>query len=287
MKLRIVSLALLGLTTVASVAAAEPDAGRARAAEAFKAGQAAFRAHDYERAAERFEQAAAIAPHAATLLNAAEARESGGQPERAAELCDRVLAMPAVEARFRAAATAQLERLAPKIGTLEVVGDPSRRVRLGAVELPIPLRRRVMPGPITFDVVDPQTLEREARSADVAAGSTVTVDVTRRPVVEPAPAPVVPRATRAKGPPTLSWVSFGVAGVAGATAGIFGVRTLDAHDAFDRDPSPSTRDDFYRDRLVTNVALGTAVVAAAVGVVVWLVDGPRRAEADATVGALR
>src|SRR5437868_2667472 len=65
-----------------------------RAAEIFRQAQAAFARREFSAAAAAFEQAASFENHPATLLNAAEAWEAVPDEVRAAEDCDRVLAMP-------------------------------------------------------------------------------------------------------------------------------------------------------------------------------------------------
>ena len=56
--------------------------------------------------------------------------------------------------------------------------------------------------------------------------------------------------------------------------GFFGVRTLDAKDVYQLTPTAGTRSDFYTERTLANAALGAAVAAAAIGIVLWVVDGP-------------
>lgn len=273
---------LAAVTLAATLASAEATAdgrdARARAGDEFRAGQAAFRQHEYIRAAEHFERAAAIAPHAATLLNAAEAWEAAGDLARAADLCDRVVSAPDTEARYLSVATRQLERLAPKIATIAIVGDASRRVRFGSIELPVPLRRRVMPGPVSFSVVDPETGRTETREVVGVAGETTTIDLGAAPArPEPQASAAMPPPAR-RGPPVASWIAFGVAAAGAGGVALFGVRTLDAKDAYERAPTLARRDAFYTERTLTDVALGTAVVAAAVGIVLWVIDEPARHE---------
>ncbi|MBK6692852.1 MAG: hypothetical protein IPG50_11720 [Myxococcales bacterium] len=69
---------------------------------------------------------------------------------------------------------------------------------------------------------------------------------------------------------------MGLGGALAATAGVFGVQTLDAKSAYEDGPTPETLDTFRRDRLLTNVFAGGAIVALGVGVVVWLVSGTQR-----------
>ena len=84
--------ALVGAISFASSALAEPT-DKQRAAELFAGGEAALKRGDFPGAGAAFEQAALYAPHPSALLNAAEAWELAGDVTRAAELCDRALAM--------------------------------------------------------------------------------------------------------------------------------------------------------------------------------------------------
>jgi len=299
----------------ADVGAPGPEA-RKRAAEAFAEGQAAFAQRDFLGAARRFEAAAAIAPHPATFLNASEAWEAAGKLERAAEACDRVLADPGAEARFTTAARARLARVEPRIGWLVVTSEPGIRVRIDEEPEGGPRRLRVAPGRhvVTF-VKRGGALDEHV--VDVTASETVSVapladDAAHPAVVAPVAAPSGASSpagasssgasssgasssgtSPGSGPPLGSWVAFGAAGVAAGVGGAFGIVTLRARDDFDATPSASTRDAFYDNRTITNVAFVAAGVLAVTGAVVWLIapssrssEGARAAGRGGSPGAV-
>jgi hypothetical protein len=119
---------------------------------------------------------------------------------------------------------------------------------------------------------------------DARAGTSSVIDldppapppepaVSARPPESPAAAPAPHRTA-----PTGTWIAFGLAGAASATALVAGAMTLSARSDFTSAPSVDARDRFYRARTITNVAWGVAGLAAATGAVLWLTapsDSPR------------
>src|SRR3954468_1332556 len=95
---------LVAIAIACAATAHADDAAHDRAAESFRQAQAAFQRRDFAAAAAAFEQAAGFEPHPAPLMNAADAWERANEWARAAEDCDRVLAMPAVDPEFRSTA---------------------------------------------------------------------------------------------------------------------------------------------------------------------------------------
>lgn len=263
---------------------------RTAAAESFREAQAAFARRDFAAAAAAFEQTARTVPHAATWLNAAEAWEKRGEWARAAEDCDRALEVRDVEPEIRREAERRLARAVTHAATLEVRGPRGLGVRIdGDAVQTLPIKRRLAPGAHRVVVVDLATERETARDLVLAAGTVETIDVpalapvAARDASEDRSAPLAPRSGNepstgglSRAPPTSSWIAFGVAGAFAVTAGIMGVVTLDAKTAYERDPTHATLDTFRRDRIVTNVTIGGAVVAAAVGVVVWVVAASPR-----------
>ena len=64
-------------------------------------------------------------------------------------------------------------------------------------------------------------------------------------------------------------MAFGGALVGTGLTVAFGIRTLDAKNTFEANPTHDTLDTFKQDRLVTNAALGVAIVSAAIGLAIW------------------
>lgn len=264
--------------------------GSERAGAIFKQAQQAFERKDYAAAAAAFEQAAQLAPHAAAWLNAGESWERDGNLARAAEACDRALALETLTEVHRREAEVCLRRLVPKVGTLDVRSARTVVVKIdGAQEVTVPVKHRIAPGKHELVVLDLASSPMRSLVVEVARGETMLVDLTppaappapARPLPPPPPpespvrasAPPAPEPKR--GPPLVSFLAFGATVAAAMTGGIAGVMTLSARSNFNSDPTEKGRDDFYRARTVTNVAWAVAGVTAAAGVLVWTLDGPR------------
>jgi hypothetical protein len=270
------ALLVLALLVFAPCAWAADGDAKQRAAERFEAARALFARGEYAKAAETFEQAAAIAPHPAAYMDAAEAWERAGEPVRAAEVCDRLVAMPYLDARYAGAANAILRRNAAKIATLDVVAPTGARASVdGGAELSVPHRWRLAPGTHALVVVD----AGKARSSSLAlkGGESRVVDASPpppeppppppRPVVhdEPPPPPPPPESS---GPPAGAWIAFGVAAAAVGVGATFGVMTLMSRDDYNAVPNHATADAFYRNRAIADVGLFTGLAAAGVGVAI-------------------
>ena len=276
------SFALAVALSFPSPCRAGDDEARERASRSFGEAKAAFALHKYTAAGAAFEEAARLVPHPATWLDAAAAWEAAGELARAAEDCDRALAL-AGESGPAADATRRLDRLAPKIATVDLRGRPALLARVdGGDPTGLPAKRRLEPGHHRFVAREASTGEERSVELDLAAGEARTVDLDSAfppppppspPAPPPTPAPereAAPPPTRRAGPPLGSWIAFGAATVGAGVTTTFGVLTLGAKSTYQLTPTRETLDTFKSDRLATNIALGTAAVAAAVGVVLWL-----------------
>jgi hypothetical protein len=277
----------IGLGVVASsrpASARGPETASERAAAIFREGQEAFAHKSYAAAAAAFEQAAQLAPHPAAWLDAAEAWELDGALPRAAEDCDRALALPDVAESHRREAEARLARLVSKIATLDLRTTRAQIVRVdGAAEVRAPGKLRIAPGHHAIAVLDLAGAPARSVAIEASRGETTSVDLDL-----PAPAPPVasppsePSAADAsaspssassparRGPPPAAWLAFGVAAIGAGTAIVTGAMTLSARTDFTNAPTFDARDRFYRLRTLTNVAWGVAGVAAATGAVLWI-----------------
>jgi hypothetical protein len=297
-------LVLVALVAPASVASAQPAAdARVEAAKRFRGAREAFVRGDFAAAAAAFESAAQLVPHPATFLDAAEAWERAAEPVKSAIACDAVLANPHVEPRYRDAAEAILRRVGSRVATLDLTGPASLDVRVDGMEIVLPARRRLAPGAHEVLVVDGDA--RSVEPISLAPGSSSSLVLRRpeapgprasaakeaAPVAAPREAPrdALPEPSAAPagrhGPPALSWIAFGAAGVSAGVAGYFGVAATEGKSAYEAAPSVDRRDTFYRDRTVTNVALASAVGFAVLGTVVWLVTPRSEAAHLARSGA--
>ncbi|WP_394838404.1 hypothetical protein LVJ94_15985 [Pendulispora rubella] len=265
---------LTALLLYAGPVRAEPTAHE-RASASFQQARAAFARREFTAAAAAFEQAAEYEPHPVAWLNAAEAWARADDPVRAATDCDRVLEDRNAAATYRDEAKTRLEALGQRVATADVRGNAGSLASLdGGPTFSLPARKRMTAGSHVVTVTEGGPPRRFPIT--VRLGETALVDATPPPPPASPPAPearalaVHPVPNTSKHPPTATWIAFGVSGAALASATVFGFRTMSAHDDFDNAPTNDTRDAFYRERLATNVSLGVALVAAGVGLTLWL-----------------
>jgi hypothetical protein len=267
---------------------ANPDVAN-EARRAFQAGQQAFSEGRFEEAAQSFEEAYRIKPHASPLVNAGEAWERGNQPLRAARVYQRVLEMAQAGERDRGEATERLVRLATQLGAIVLVGEAGVRAKVDEDEFQASNKVYVLPGEHKVTLVD---VEGAATGTlDVAAGTEKTVDLAKlraKPPTEPvAPAePDEPKpeqvAEGAKiGPVTL--IAYGVGAVGLAGAGFFALRASSAANDFDDkyargEANRDEYDRFNQSKLFTNIGLGVGVVGVSVGTYFLLKDLKRPAQ---------
>ena len=288
-----VAAAALGLlASAAPLGAAEPDV-RARAAQSFREGQAAYDRHEYSSAAAAFDLAAGFEPRAVSLLDAADAWTRAGEPVRAADDCDRALAMAELTAAEQSYGRQLLEKIKNEVATIQVVGAATTYLTMdGGEEQRLPVHKRVAPGRHAIDFRDVVTGSHVRREVELRGGDTVEVraPVEARAVDEPAQPPRLPPPPPAMGNgsgarvPALAWVSFGVSAAAVGVTSVFGVLTLNAQSKYNSNATEGSHTEFYRDRAITNVALGVAVAGLTAGLVLWVVSGVSHARPK--VGAL-
>ncbi|WP_394848947.1 hypothetical protein LZC95_16025 [Pendulispora brunnea] len=247
---------------------AEPTAHE-RASASFQQARAAFARREFTAAAAAFEQAAEYEPHPVAWLNAAEAWARADDPVRATTDCDRVLADRNAAATYRDEAKTRLETLGQRVATVDVRGNPTSLASLdGGPTFLLPARKRMAAGSHVITVTDAGSPRRFPIT--VGLGETLLVDATSAPPPPPPLVSIPKEPASAKHPPTATWIAFGVSGAALASATVFGFRTMGARDDFNDSPTNGTRDAFYGERLATNVSLGVALVAAGVGLTLWL-----------------
>ena len=255
------------------------DLAAARAS--FEEGRQAFRARKYAEAAEAYERSSAAYPHPAPLVNAGEAWELEGNFVRAAQACDRALAL-SLDAKLRASIDVRLARLSRLIGTVSVRGPAHLGVRVdGGQVLRPPAQARVSPGRHRLTYVDVEAPRYEVEDDVVVAAGEVRTLILR--AASPGSGSLgavtnggMPKADRPPRPapagvPPGSWISFGVAAAAGATAATFGVMTLSAKSAYESDPTRDSLDTFRDRRLAANITLGVTALAIGMGVALWIV----------------
>ena len=275
------------VATIATGASREASAQSAeqRAVELDQQARAAFERGDFRQAAQRFQEACLAAPHPATRYNEAMAWERAGEPARAADAYERVLASEGLDAeRVRAARErlAELERSLAVLSIRQPAGGAASVAHV--VDAGIPLRAHLQPG--THEVrIREASGNIVVRSVEASAGKVVELVIevaAARPVSSAIPAPTASAVTTsptASSSSTWAWVALGGAGALSLTAGVLGLRTLDSLQEYE---DSGYRDGDLRDRtqrykLMTNVAWGAAALSGSIGVVLLLSGkGPER-----------
>jgi tetratricopeptide (TPR) repeat protein len=280
---------MLSFTLLLLLGSVPAEETGALAAKHFAAGEAAFKRADYTAAALAFERAYGLAPRAAALLNAAEAWEKSGMRAKAYADCRRALSTEGILEAEAAEAERRMARFRPKIGLVEVSGPAGVEsdVDAGGDRQALPTVFVVEPGQRAIILYAQSGGRLEERVITVAAGATVQVafevPATPDPLPEVPPptalAPPVPSPETepaapvvGQGPPLLSWVACGGAGVGLIAAGIFGALSLDAKAAYESAPSRERADAFFDRRTGANVCIGLAVAAAVSGAALWWFD---------------
>ena len=270
----------------------------------FNQARDAFARKSYVAAASAFEQSASYVPHPAPWINAAEAWILSGDPVRAARACDRALAFEDIDAATRTQASERLRKVLPLVGTVELESASPVTVRVGEASHPLPVRLRLAPATHAFVMTNGSAELRW--SLDLRAGAHVKRAIFLREgklhlgpagrepdgdagsrVAQPPPgvsagatSKSADRPSASTGPragiPILSVIGYGVAAAATGAAVYFGASTLDARERWRDTAADDARGDFYRDRALTNVSLGVAVVAVVASTVFWLSSGRPR-----------
>lgn len=272
LRTRPLALCLLGwalLLAEPRVAVAQGDE-KAQAAAKFKAGEKAFKRHEYGVAAKAFEEAYAIAPHPAALFNAATAHQKAGQLVRAANLCARYLRDAPEDDSRREKANALIAELMPKLGRVQVVDRGAKNVQLDGKDLESETTY-VDPGDhLVSGEFGEKTVQRKLT---VVAGSLVKValdppkkesSAALEEEVEARPPAVEPQADRAREKPlspTLFYVGLGATLVLGGVTAWSGLDTNSAREEYDQDPTPEGLDEGRGKQRRTNVLLGATAVA--------------------------
>jgi tetratricopeptide (TPR) repeat protein len=263
--------------------AADRTAELRAAAKEFAAGERAFGAGDYRRAADAFEAAYRASPHHAPLWNAARSCLRSGQDVRAANLLERYLRIAPADAPDRDHATAALAEVSPRVGRIELHRALAREVELDDTATSAAVVY-VAPGEHVIRATGSDGTEI-VRRMTVAAGAVVSISLEPADGVAPATSTNTSTTTRTTAMGREEGRKNGLSpwfvvagGAATATAGglamAFGLGTIESRNAFRADPTPERYDAAVRDQMRTNVALvTTGLLAVATGAVaVFLVD---------------
>jgi tetratricopeptide (TPR) repeat protein len=249
--------------------AAEPSAtDKERAAAHFRRGEAAFKAHDYERAAAAFLEAHRSQPHPAALFNAARSFEKAGQLARAANLCARYLERAPPRDKRRPDAGELIALLTPKLGRVSVEAPGGSGLTLD--DEPIELDPTwVDPGDhVAAARFDGRLVERKL---SVVAGSLVRVVIEppgdepatgEPPEREPARHDHAPQPSARPLAPAWFWGGVAVTGIVGGATLWSGLDTRSAREDYDRNPTREGLDDGEAKQARTNLLLAAAAVCA-------------------------
>lgn len=281
------------LCLAASPSAFAQKGGKDEARRFFNAGQKAFQAGRYVEAAKAFEEAFRLKPHPFALINAGDAWEKSGDIALAARTFQRVMKLEQSGEQDRADATERLAKLTPKLGIIELTGDPAQRARVDQDEFVGGDRVFVTPGEHAVTLVDVDGAKE--RKVDVAAGASRTVDLaTLKPSADKEPEPTgkepepepeqTPGAdtgpTKSGGVRAPTLILFGLTAVAAGGAVYFGLQVNDAEKKYNDQPTREEYDRFNQNKLYTNIAIGVAGVSAAVGTFLLIKDLGRKVPAE-------
>jgi hypothetical protein len=295
--------ALAATFALPATAVAEPppeQLTKADAARHFDLGMRTFARGDFARAADEFELAYHILPHADALWNAARARDRAGQTPRAATLYAKYLRDVRDQTTERSEANARLLALASKLGQVNVQGDRVRAIVVDAQPMDESILY-VIPGAhvlratLAGDEVQERTVEVRAGDAvsvvfdpklpaDVpsAQPAGMTSAPAKAPTPDAAPRPFSP-------PPWLLLVGAGATAVATGLTIASGVDTLSALHTYDASPTSANLADGRARQLRTNIGIGVSAGLGALtvaGTIWWaaLRSPPKRSAKAISLG---
>lgn len=272
---------------VALPAAAQVDENTKKARRLYAEATQAFEAQRYPEAARGFEAAHQLRPHAVALYTAAQAWEAAGETARAADAYELALATPTLEPKRLKRARKKLADLRRRLGIVIASGDEGLRVRLDDhMAFEVPARLHGAPGLHSLSIIRKDgTIEQ--RSVTLRAGESVKINANPRPtevpLAPPRKNPVRVIQVESSSSSDRAWkvagyatAGAGLAGLAGAA--VLGLSANDAEDAYRRSPTQATFDHASDLERRTNImlAVGGALTAAGVGIIVWQSVRPKK-----------
>jgi len=291
----------LGLTLLAPRARADDAQDAQDARTQFTQGREAFQAKRFVEAAQHFEMAASLRPHAVALLTAGLAWDAAGQPDRAADALARCMDMPGLDAKQSAQAHERLAQLEKTLGTAQIIGPEGTRVQLeGASTWLLPARIHAAPGTKVLHVMPPagvrlaSTKKELVFEAGTVAALTIEPDRTTTPPARGAvrassevPAASAPSPAQESAPRGTSFslrqgigLSLVGASVLGLGAGaVLGTQALSAKDAYNAAPSRAAFDHANGLATWSTIALVAGGVLAAGGVTLLVLPSDKKTNA--------
>jgi len=267
----VAAIAVFAVSLCASSSIAQ---GTAQASMEFDRATKAAARGDYAEAAAAFEQAYRLAPHGATLFNAALAWQAAGDAARAADAYAGALDRGGLADSQEKDARKRLKELESRLGRLDLSGPEGTLASIAQAErVPLPARVHVDRGrhEVRFWLPDGR-VERRV----VTAGAS-PLEVRCAPVGEPAPtksAPPGPERVREETPLLSSsvagWSAIGAGAVLGGATTWLGLKALSARDEFNASghTDAGAHDRAESLRTWTNVTLAGAAVMTGLGVYV-------------------
>jgi hypothetical protein len=288
---RLLGFLILCVTVlVARPSVAETQEQQAAALE--KEGRDAFSAGEFAAAAGKFDSANRLAPHAQLRFNAALAWERAREPARAADAYEGALRQGGLDAQREKRAEAALGGLKETLGYVKVPRPVSGTLTVAHLNhAPIPAQFHLSPGRYEL-AIEGADGAKTSKTVVVKAGEVVSVDVQMesvepgaaipRRVAEPStpgdePPPVDDTPTSSSSKKTWGWIAIGAGVVSGGVATYFGTQTTKAKSDYEDSgfTDADARDRGVRNRLITNVALGGALVGVGVGSYLLLTSGSK------------
>ena len=257
--------------------AQQPAPSESRAAEFFRAGQAAFSQRDFAASARAFEQAHALSPSGPTIYNAARAWDQEGAPETAAADYAEALKQADLSGAQRGHAQQRLKELHAQLIQV-VLRGPSDHEVLDTALTPHPLPATVFVTPTTETVTVKDSAGKTiALPIRAQAGQTVEFNV---PIEAAAPVPVLPAPKpRADATPSpaevhavhthyLGWTGVALAVAAASATTFFGVNFLSKRSDFidGGKTNRELRQDAVRMGTFTGIGMGVTALSAVVAV---------------------
>ncbi len=274
------------VAAVADEAPAVDAKAKKEAGKLFREGERAFKKHDYEKAANAFETANALAPHPAALYNAAKSWQLAGELVRSANLCSRYLRDAPENEKRRPKALKLIADLTPKLGRIEIQAGDGEELKIDGATPELDVTFVSAGDHLVTAEFDGEIVERKV---ELVAGSLVTVKL-EQPLPEPPDEeepddedkkPVAPPPAPPEGwSPGIFWTGAGLTAALGAVSIWSGLDTNDARSAFDENPTREGLDDGRGKQKRTNILLATtALVGVGTGAVgIFLTDWSRKPE---------
>ncbi len=253
-----------------------PDAladGRKQAKAQFAEGQQAFQRKDYPEALRHFRRAFELHEHDAVRFNIGVCLERMNRFREAVAQYEAAAESKTLSKKQRKRANTKADAARAELGTLKVEGTPDgAEVSVeGEVICSVPCDVSIDPRKLVVVIrADAQKEEHDIHPR--RQQETLLKVALVEPMPEPADSPQLDEkpvgqpatTTESRGPSWLTWGGLGLVAVGGTGIAVFGPKAKSEHDDFVATGSEDARSSGTTARNLTNVAIGVAVVGAAV-----------------------